>query len=225
LAVTPFRQEDLLWISRTSFGLDRSEVTDLPVPAFVFGVFGASLGTFQVEEGESATQIVGSTADGDIVKAGDANPDFKMAFANDVTWRDFNFYMLWDWQKGGDIINLANLISDLAATTNDFIPEGQQRLEALGAGIGTAFVEDASFVKLREATLAYEVPSEMVERWWPTLRRVRVSVSGRDLLTFTDYSGLDPEVSNFGNKPIGRNVDVAPFPPSRSFWLSIDFGF
>jgi hypothetical protein len=59
----------------------------------------------------------------------------------------------------------------------------------------------------------------------PALRRVRVSLSGRDLLTFSDYSGLDPEVSNFGNKPIGRNVDVAPYPPSRSFWLSIDFGF
>jgi TonB-linked SusC/RagA family outer membrane protein len=225
LAVTPFRREDLLWISRTTFGLDRSEVTDLPVPTFVFGVFGASLGTFQIEEGESATQIVGSTIEGDIVKGGDANPDFKMAFVNDVTWRDWNFYMLWDWQKGGDIINLMNLIADLAQTTNDFIPAGQARLQGLSDGDGSVFIEDASFVKLREATLAYELPGDLVDRLWPALRRVRVSLSGRDLLTFTDYSGIDPEVSNFGNKPIARNVDVAPFPPSRSFWLSIDLGF
>jgi TonB-linked SusC/RagA family outer membrane protein len=224
-AVTPLRREDLLWISRATFGLDRSEVTTLPVPAFAFGVFGASLGSFQIEEGESATQIVGTTPEGDVVKVGDANPDFKMAFANDVTWRDWNFYMLWDWQKGGDIINLMNLIADLAGTTNDFIPAGQQRLEAQGSGDGSVFVEDASFVKLRELTLAYDVPTEMVERWWSALRRLRVSVSGRDLLTFTDYSGLDPEVSNFGNQPISRNVDVASFPPSRSFWVSIDFGF
>jgi TonB-linked SusC/RagA family outer membrane protein len=225
LAVTPFRREDLLWISRTTFGLDRSEVIDLPVPSFVFGVFGASLGTFRIEEGESATQIVGSTPEGDLVKAGDANPDFKMAFANDVTWRNWNFYMLWDWQRGGDMINLMNLISDLAQTSNDFIPNGQARLQALSAGDGTAFTEDASFVKLREATLAYEFPSEMVERWWSGLRRVRVSVSGRDLLTFTDYSGIDPEASNFGNQAISRNVDIAPFPPSRSFWLSVNLGF
>jgi hypothetical protein len=224
-AVTPLRRENLLWISRATFGLDRSEVTTLPVPAFAFGVFGASLGSFQIEEGESATQIVGTTPEGDVVKVGDANPDFKMAFANDVTWRDWNFYMLWDWQKGGDIINLMNLIADLAGTTNDFIPAGQQRLEAQGSGDGSVFVEDASFVKLRELTLAYDVPTEMVERWWSALRRLRVSVSGRDLLTFTDYSGLDPEVSNFGNQPISRNVDVASFPPSRSFWVSIDFGF
>ncbi len=225
LAVTPFRREDLLWISRTTFGLDRSEVIDLPVPAFTFGVFGASLGSFQIEEGKSATQMVGTTPEGDVIQVGDANPDFKMAFSNDVTWRNWNFYMLWDWQHGGDIINLMNLIADLAQTTNDFVPNGQARLEALGAGDGSAFTEDASFVKLREVTLAYEIPSRVVERWWPAVRRMRVSLSGRDLLTFTDYTGIDPEVSNFGNQPISRNVDVAPFPPSRSFWLSIDLGF
>jgi hypothetical protein len=57
------------------------------------------------------------------------------------------------------------------------------------------------------------------------LQAARVSLSGRNLLTFTSYSGLDPEVSNFGNQPIGRNYDVAPYPPSRSFWLSVDAGF
>jgi hypothetical protein len=36
---------------------------------------------------------------------------------------------------------------------------------------------------------------------------------------------MDPEVSNFGNQPIARNIDVAPFPPSRSFWFSVALGF
>ena len=48
---------------------------------------------------------------------------------------------------------------------------------------------------------------------------------GRNLLRFTAYRGLDPEVSNFGNQAIVRNIDVAPFPPSRSFFFSIDLGF
>ena len=51
------------------------------------------------------------------------------------------------------------------------------------------------------------------------------SLSGRNLLIFTNYSGLDPEVSNFGNQAIARNIDVAPFPPSRSYWASIELGF
>ena len=43
-------------------------------------------------------------------------------------------------------------------------------------------------------------------------------------MTWTPYTGLDPEVSNFGNQQIARSVDVAPFPPSRSFWLTINLG-
>jgi hypothetical protein len=50
-------------------------------------------------------------------------------------------------------------------------------------------------------------------------------VSGRNLFTFTDYTGLDPEVSNFGNQNIARNIDVAPFPPSRTYTFSIRVGF
>jgi hypothetical protein len=52
-----------------------------------------------------------------------------------------------------------------------------------------------------------------------------VTLSARNLATFTGYTGIDPEVSNFGNQPIARNIDVAPFPPSRSMWLSIDLRF
>jgi len=53
-------------------------------------------------------------------------------------------------------------------------------------------------------------------------RQISIVASGRDLFVITNYRGLDPEVSNFGNQPIGRSIDVAPFPPSRSFWLGFD---
>ena len=57
------------------------------------------------------------------------------------------------------------------------------------------------------------------------IRSARLSLTGRNLLRITPYRGLDPEVSNFGNQAIVRNIDVAPFPPSRSFFFSIDLGF
>jgi hypothetical protein len=57
------------------------------------------------------------------------------------------------------------------------------------------------------------------------MRSAELSFSGRNLWTNTDYTGMDPEVSNFGNQAIGRNIDVAPFPPSRSFWFSLSLGF
>lgn len=80
-------------------------------------------------------------------------------------------------------------------------------------------------MKLRELTLSFEVPSGMVSRFGRGVRSAELSFSGRNLLTITDYTGMDPEVSNFGNQPISRNIDVAPFPPSRSFWFSVSLGF
>ena len=60
---------------------------------------------------------------------------------------------------------------------------------------------------------------------WRGASYARVSLSAENLFLSAPYDGLDPEVSNFGNQPIARNIDVAPFPPSRSFWLTIDMGF
>ncbi|HET6342524.1 MAG TPA: SusC/RagA family TonB-linked outer membrane protein [Gemmatimonadota bacterium] len=223
-AMTPVQTEDFLWFSRTTFFMDRGEIIELPVPDFVFGGFGTSLGTFGIAEGESPTRLVASVG-GQVVEAGDINPDFKMGFTNEIIWKGVNVYSLWDWQKGGDIVNLTTFISDLAQTSADFVPDGQQRLARRAAGDGSVYIEEGSFVKLRELTVSYELPVQWVETWWPWARSVRLSVSGRDLLTFSDYSGLDPEVSNFGNQQIGRNVDTSPYPPSRSFWFSVDLGF
>jgi hypothetical protein len=98
------------------------------------------------------------------------------------------------------------------------------RLARFSAGDMRPYIERATFVKLREVSLYYDVPEKYAMQIGP-LSTLRVSLSGRNLLTFTGYSGLDPEVSNFGNQPIGRNYDVAPYPPARSYWLSVDAGF
>ena len=49
--------------------------------------------------------------------------------------------------------------------------------------------------------------------------------SRRNLITITEYTGFDPEVNNFGIQSIRANIDVSPYPPSRSFWLSMDVRF
>jgi hypothetical protein len=85
------------------------------------------------------------------------------------------------------------------------------------------WTESASFLKLREVTLSYDVPGSTVRGLFGG-RSLRVSLSARNLFTSTNYSGLDPEVSNFGNQAIFRNIDVAPFPPSRSFWFTLELG-
>jgi hypothetical protein len=87
------------------------------------------------------------------------------------------------------------------------------------------YIESATFVKLRELTLSWQLPSGLTSSLWGAIDNARLTVSGRNLFTATDFSGMDPEVSNFGNQSIGRNIDVAPFPRSRSFWFGLDLGF
>jgi hypothetical protein len=87
------------------------------------------------------------------------------------------------------------------------------------------YVQDASFIKLRELTLSYDLPTSVVSLLGRGVRSATLSIEGRNLITWTKYQGLDPEVSNFGNQAIARNVDVAPFPPSRTFWVGINVGF
>jgi len=62
--------------------------------------------------------------------------------------------------------------------------------------ISSRFVEDGSYVRLKNLAIGYNLPSSTVDKLG--LGGIRLSVSGQNLLTITDYSGLDPEVNFFG---------------------------
>jgi hypothetical protein len=88
------------------------------------------------------------------------------------------------------------------------------------------YIEDASYVKIRELSLRYQIPGAFLESvFGSSVESGTLTLSGRNLHTFTGYTGVDPEVSNFGSQPIARNIDVAPFPPSRSLWIAVDVVF
>lgn len=235
LGLQLLERRNLSWLFRTTFSLSRSTITQLDVPPFLQGGFGVSLGTWLFEPDSSATRIVGNDTlpDGSVVvrRVGDSNPDFRMGFGSDLTAGRFGLHFLFDWQKGSNIANLTKLLYDLGQVTPDFgipIPGssetvGQQRFSGWLRGKTSNYIETASFLKLREVTLSYDLPPSAIRGLFGA-RSARLSLSARNLFTVTDYSGLDPEVSNFGNQAIFRNIDVAPFPPSRSFWFSIDLG-
>ncbi len=232
LGIVPMRRNRFEWFLRSTFSKTRSVITDLPVPSFLAGGFGVQLGAFRIEEGKSATQIVGNDTTGGVHETvmGDATPNFRMSFTNDVTWRSWNLRVHADWQSGSSLINLTKLLYDFGGVTSDYdVPVGSttvgaQRLGAWGAGQTANYIESATFLKIREISLSYNLPTSMARRIFGGVRSATISVSGRNLFTFTPYTGLDPEVSNFGNQPIARNIDVAPFPPSRSFWFGVNLG-
>ena len=236
VGAVPVQTARVNWILRTTFSTNDSKITQLPVPEFNTGGFGTALGVFRIEQGKSATQIVGTdtTNAGEVVvrQIGEANPDFRMSFANDVTWNRFAIRALVEWQQGGDILNLTKLLSDFGQVTPDYAKPragggatvGEHRLAGFGRFAKT-YLEDGSYLKFREISVTYDVPQSLTSDIWGALQSAKISLSGRNLFRWTNYSGLDPEVSNFGNQAIARNIDVAPYPPSRSIFLSLDLVF
>jgi TonB-dependent starch-binding outer membrane protein SusC len=73
--------------------------------------------------------------------------------------------------------------------------------------------------------LAADVPNRLLSPLSLGARSVRVGVTGRNLFMWAPYSGLDPEVANFGAAAVRNNLDIGPYPPTRSVFFNISVGF
>lgn len=237
-SVAPIQNRTIQWSVSANFSKDASIVTSLPVPPFSPGGFPAEFGAFEIQQGKSPTQIIGNVLQPNgseaIQTIGDANPDFRVGLSNTLGYHAVHLYFLFNWKKGGDDINLTQLLYDLGGTSADYakLVDVNGKTQMLGAyrvdnwlQNTVQYVQDASFIKLRELTLSYDLPDRLVSMLGRGVHSASLSIEGRNLITWTKYQGLDPEVSNFGNQAIARNVDVAPFPPSRTFWVGLNLGF
>ncbi len=221
------------WNIQTRFWKNKALVTRLDVPAFNTGAFGATLGTYRIQKGKSPTQVVGiagpnepKDAESGLGVFGDAEPDFQLSFTNNVNWKNFELSVLSHWKKGGRNINLSTLLSDIFGTSPDFDdkkldPTGQAangpfRLNALGT-TAQPWVEDASYFRVREIGLSYKLPADIIKG----ISQIKVGFSGRNLFNHFTYSSYDPEVSNFGTNAISSNVEVTPFPSSKSIHFNV----
>ncbi|HEU4560545.1 MAG TPA: SusC/RagA family TonB-linked outer membrane protein [Longimicrobium sp.] len=255
LQATVLQRGNFSWNSNTTFTRNRTKVTDLPVPEFSAGnSFGNSFGSYRIREGFSPTTVFannGRDENGALIvdPIGESEPSFQMGFQNDLKVGRFTVGSLFDWSHGGLVVNLTRNYWDAAGTAPDYLApanlprdadghitearpwpqcgttclSGEERLFWFEAPNNRpVYVEDGSFVKLRELSLSYDVPSRVLGR---RVSSAQLQLSGRNLVTWTDYSGYDPEVSNFGNVAAGRNQDVTPFPPSRTFWLGVNLVF
>ncbi|MBC7829339.1 MAG: SusC/RagA family TonB-linked outer membrane protein [Chitinophagaceae bacterium] len=237
LMAIPVSTNDLKWTSQVLFWKNKAKVTRLDVPAFNTGAFGATLGTYRIEQGKSPTQLVGiGTTDQKpdpttgLVVFDDAEPDFNLSFLNNVTWKNFELSVLMHWKKGGSNVNLSTLLADIFGTSPDFdkktldpagvATNGAYRLGILGSS-AAPWIEDASYFRVRELGLSYRIPKTVLKN----IAAVRVGISARNLINIFDYSSYDPEVSNFGADAISSNVEVTPFPSSKSFHFNIAFTF
>ncbi|GAB4045959.1 SusC/RagA family TonB-linked outer membrane protein [Spirosoma litoris] len=173
------------------------------------------------------------------------NPKFNMSFINGVSFKNFltlNFQF--DWVYGSHLYNQTKEWMYRDGISGDFSKQvtidgktgafpaywssayynlwGSTR----GAGNNATkdfFVEDASFVRLRNISLAFDL-AKVVKL--PYLNKAQIVFTGRNLVTFTKYSGYDPEISSgSSNSSFDRGVDHSTLPNTKSYQVGLNIGF
>lgn len=235
LSANPVRRQNFNWFTRIMYWSNTSEITRLDIPAYTQGGFGPSLGTYLLAEGYSPTTIVGTPAGNDTPAGGftvygDRQPDFTMAWNNSFQiMKNLEFNLVTQYQSGGAAINLSALLWDDGGTTpnwdddanNNEQPDGLDRLLAWAVdGNTSVYIEETSYLKLREAGLYYTFPNEM-----GAIKRLKLGVSANNLLLWTNYGSYDPEVSNFGTQAITGNIEVTPYPSARRLFFHMNAEF
>ena len=172
-----------------------------------------------------------STGSDAVVRIGDGTPDFHWGVSNNVSWKSWDFYALLDANVGGHAYNQTNQRMYQWARSADVDQAGKPQelkkpieyyVALYSANDPTDyFVEDASFVKLREVSVRYRITGRPLS-WFSRFGATGASVSliGRNLMTFTNYKGYDPEV---GGTLV--RLDSFDYPRYRTFTGSIEFIF
>ena len=173
---------------------------------------------------------------------GNAYPKFNMSFINTFTFfKHLNVGFQWDLYRGNSIYNLTRQWLYRDRIHKDFDNEITVDGES-GAYVGYYaslynsvqrtgwFVEDGSFLRLRDVTLTYQFGNILNSKW---MKNIAFTISGRNLITFTKYSGLDPEATSAqdsqGNRTFGAGsnigTDYFAIPNLRSLQVGINIEF
>jgi hypothetical protein len=167
---------------------------------------------------------------------GDVNPDFSFGFANNARYKGFSLYALFDGVQGGDIYNFTKqwMYQDERHGTMDQSgrPQADRRpLAFYSAGLYNGlvandhFVEDGSYVRLRELSLGYTFGQNTLRSFGLTrvARGLKVALIGRNVYTWTDYTGFDPEVTSGGD--FNFRIDGFRYPNFRTITGQVEIQF
>ncbi|WP_430429592.1 SusC/RagA family TonB-linked outer membrane protein [Maribacter litoralis] len=184
----------------------------------------------------------GDITEADRTTIGNPNPDFTWGFTNNFNYKNLDLSIFFQGSQGGDIFNLTNvqLTNGDANTTSAYYNSAwtptntDTNAPRVGNNsnreISSRFVEDGSYIRLKNISLGYTVPANITEKLG--LDNLRLSLSAQNLLTITDYSGLDPEVNYYGsggNNNTSANTaqgfDFGNYPTVRTVTMSLNLKF
>nr|WP_319571361.1 hypothetical protein [uncultured Draconibacterium sp.] len=175
---------------------------------------------------------------------GSPHPDFTYGLNIDLKYKNWDMTMFFQGSQGNDLINYVNrwiMFNNFSGNrgkdrlyeswTADRYASGAKitqpmaiRDDAVMQKNSSFFIEDGSYLRMKDLQIGYTLPSSLLDKWG--ISGIRVYGQATNLFTITDYSGLDPELSNPDDDPdrlIG--VDEGIYPTSRIFMFGINMNF
>lgn len=183
---------------------------------------------------ERPIAFVDSTGNSTFV-IGDVNPDFNFGWSNDFRYRHFNVHALFDGQKGGKIYNFSKqwMFQDLRS--GDMDQAGKDSASKIAQGFYSAglynglnandyFVENGGYMKLRELSVAYTMDERLVQKiGFGRATGAKLALIGRNLYTWTKYTGFDPDVTSGGD--FNYRIDGFKYPNFRTITAQVELQF
>jgi len=183
--------------------------------------------------------------DADKTVIGSANPDFSYGLTNSFAYKNFTLDLFLQGVQGNDIFDATKMLTESmrlgmnqSATVLDrwktpgditSMPRAVKD-DVTNSQPSTRFIENGSYLRVKSLTLAYNLPKALLERM--KIGKLQIYATGENLLTFTKYTGFDPEVSAFSasgqdntSKNTAFGVDYGTYPQSRDFIIGINVTF
>lgn len=168
---------------------------------------------------------------------GSPNPDFLLGWNNDFTLGNFGLNIFLQGTFGNDILNALHPVLNSGFLNNEsyknqtvewyenrWTPENPTNdarfpsINSISAPVADFMIEDGSYLRLKNISLRYNLPLTS-----ETIRSLQVYVTGTNLITITDYTGFDPEVSSVGSA-LAPGVDLGVYPRQRSVTFGVKAG-
>jgi TonB-linked SusC/RagA family outer membrane protein len=176
----------------------------------------------------------------DRTQLGSPNPNFTYGFTNTFNYKDFDLSIFFYGSQGGKILNLLEYqtaglssmyVNQLASSAdywtssnpNSNIPAPRGGIDNPNLVMSDRFLESASYLRLQNARLGYNLPA----RWAKSvdIKGLKVFVSGQNIFVITKYKGLDPEVGSLNQNPTLSNIDMGRYPNPRIITLGLNAQF
>ena len=201
------------------------------------GFFGYVAQGVDPETGEMIYADI--TGDGKVTSSdrtyiGDPNPDFTFGMTNNFYWKGISLSIFLQGSYGNDIYNASRIETEgmydgknQSARVLDRWRVPGQITDVPKAGWdirnSSYFVEDGSYLRVKNISIAYDIKARFLQR--AGISKLQPYFSASNLLTWTSYKGMDPEVNQWGNSGAVQGIDWGTYPHCRSYVFGINVEF